>query len=577
MSVPLIGDKLRRCLVVLGFISCGASPSHSADAEWVSCNANGAPDRIASCKAILQRKNGETTNNLAIAHNNLANAYLASDEYDTAISEYTEAIEIDSLEASYFYNRGVALAKKGSHRGGSYGDRAATDYGNAIEDFSRAIELDNSKKEYFFNKGLAYFELAKFDEAISEFSHAIKIDSEFALAYSGRAVAYTQKLWLDQKDPGSKISGYALADYEIASKLDFSDSVVYNNLGFHHQLIKNYTQSIDALRKAVRRDASHLVALGNMLNTYLASGNNELYEKTQREWYSLINKLRDEQTFDESTLPGTPRNSRHRNTFGVLPPDFIDVASLEGVSRAPMTEPEASHQPSFNPEENRVALLIGNSAYASIGPLKNPTNDTALMAETLRSVGFDVTVVNDADLASMKRAMLDFGRKLRGSTDVGLFYYSGHGVNAQGRNFLIPVDASVQSEDEVALESVDLNDFLRTMESSASRVNIVILDACRNNPFQSSFRSASRGLTMVAAPTGTYVAFSTAPGEVAEDGDGANSTYTKALAEAIRKPGLPLEGTFKEVRRLVRQATRERQVTWDSSSIEGDFYFQPAK
>jgi uncharacterized caspase-like protein len=173
--------------------------------------------------------------------------------------------------------------------------------------------------------------------------------------------------------------------------------------------------------------------------------------------------------------------------------------------------------------------------------------------------------------------MLDFGRKLRGGVDAGLFYYSGHGVQAKGRNYLIPVDATIRDEDEVAIEAVDVNDFLGTMESAASKVNIVVLDACRNNPFGGTFRSAERGLTVVTAPRGTYIAYSTAPGSVAEDGTGDNSTYTRSLAAAIQSPGITLEQTFKEVRRLVADATANKQVTWDSSSITGNFYFKPSQ
>lgn len=223
----------------------------------------------------------------------------------------------------------------------------------------------------------------------------------------------------------------------------------------------------------------------------------------------------------------------------------------------------------------RIALVIGNSAYASTAPLKNPKNDAELMAKTLTSVGFAVTKVIDADQATMKRAMLDFGRKLNAGADVGLFYYSGHGVQVDGRNYLVPVGAAIRAGDEVPIESVDVGDFLKTMEDAKSTVNIVVLDACRDNPFEAAFRSATRGLTMVTAPRGTYIAYSTAPGSVAEDGEGGNSTYTRALADAIMKPGLPLEGTFKEVRKLVDEATGGRQVTWDSSSIKGDFYFRP--
>jgi uncharacterized caspase-like protein len=224
----------------------------------------------------------------------------------------------------------------------------------------------------------------------------------------------------------------------------------------------------------------------------------------------------------------------------------------------------------------RIALVIGNGAYSAVSPLTNPKNDADLMAKTLQSVGFEVTKITDADQRAMKQAMLDFGRKLHGGVDASLFYYSGHGVQAKGENYLIPVDASIKDEGELDLQAIDVNAFLQVMDNADSKVNIVILDACRNNPFLASKRSASRGLAMVDAPRGTYIAYSTSPGDVAEDGNGKNSPYTEALAKAMVKPGLKLEDAFKEARRLVLAATDQKQLPWETTSITGDFYFRPA-
>lgn len=224
---------------------------------------------------------------------------------------------------------------------------------------------------------------------------------------------------------------------------------------------------------------------------------------------------------------------------------------------------------------SRVALVIGNSDYTSIPRLTNPRNDAELMARTLTGLGFQVTKLIDADQRAMKQAMLDFGRSLRDGVDASLFYYAGHGVQANGQNYLIPVDAAIRDQGELDLQTVDVNAFLRVMLGSASKVNIVVLDACRNNPFAGSFRSASRGLAMVDAPRGTYIAYSTAPGSVAVDGTGTNSPYTLALAQAMQAPGLKIEDTFKQTRRIVLEQTREEQVPWETSSITGDFFFQP--
>ncbi|MCB1381683.1 MAG: caspase family protein [Notoacmeibacter sp.] len=226
---------------------------------------------------------------------------------------------------------------------------------------------------------------------------------------------------------------------------------------------------------------------------------------------------------------------------------------------------------------DRIALVIGNGAYQNTSPLPNPPSDAALMAETLEATGFTVTRLTDADQASMKRALLEFGRALRGGdVDAGLFFYAGHGVQVKGENYLVPVNARIDSEDEIDLEGINVNDFLQVMNSANSKINIVILDACRNNPFARSFRAVSRGLAPVDAPKGTLIAYATAPGDVALDGAGNNSPYTLALTQAIRQgQGRTVESVFKATRRDVLAATGDRQVPWETSSVTGDFYFTP--
>lgn len=223
----------------------------------------------------------------------------------------------------------------------------------------------------------------------------------------------------------------------------------------------------------------------------------------------------------------------------------------------------------------RYALVVGNSNYSHTTPLANPGNDARVMSSVLTEAGFEVTTLLDADLGSMKKALLKFGRQLRGEgVDAGLFYYAGHGVQLEGENYLVPVSAAITSEDEIDLEAVNVNSFLRVMNSSNADINIIILDACRNNPFAGSARSAARGLAPVDAPKGTIIAYATAPGDVALDGSGGNSPYTSALARAISTgKGRTIEAVFKAARSEVLAVTQERQVPWETSSITGDFYF----
>jgi TonB family protein len=221
----------------------------------------------------------------------------------------------------------------------------------------------------------------------------------------------------------------------------------------------------------------------------------------------------------------------------------------------------------------RLALVIGNSAYPN-APLKNPVNDAQDIAAALRALGFEVISRENVNQNEMKRAIREFGEKIRGAA-VGLFYYAGHGVQVKGENYLVPVDAKVESEQEVEYECVKAGFVLAQMDAARDSMNIVILDACRNNPFVRSFRSESKGLAQMDAPSGTLIAYATAPGSVASDGAGRNGLYTQELLKQMRTSGLGIEDVFKRVRISVRAATQQRQTPWESSSLVGDFYFTP--
>ena len=229
--------------------------------------------------------------------------------------------------------------------------------------------------------------------------------------------------------------------------------------------------------------------------------------------------------------------------------------------------------PSVAPaSERRTALVIGNSDYELISPLRNPVNDARAMARVLGDLGFDVIAKENLDQKEMKRAIRDFGRKL-GQGGVGLFYYAGHGIEVGGENFMIPLNAPIQFEDDVDVEAVSVNLLLAKLASAANRLNLVILDACRNNPYSRSFRSSASGLATMDAPTGTYIAYAAAPGRVALDGEGNNGLYTGELLKALLLPGLKIEDTFKRVRVAVQDKSGTQQVPWESSSLTGDFYF----
>ena len=226
------------------------------------------------------------------------------------------------------------------------------------------------------------------------------------------------------------------------------------------------------------------------------------------------------------------------------------------------------------PADQRVALVIGNSNYQTAPKLANPGNDAQSVAQLLNSAGFEVTQATDLSRSEMVRAVQDFSDKvaIRGPGAVAMIYYAGHGVQLAGENYLLPVDAKISSPSDLDGNSLRLVDVMGTLESIPSRMRIVVLDACRNNPFP-DINDAGRGLAIVDAPRGSIVGYSTAPGMEAQDGDGNHSPYTSAFLNVAREPNLPIEQLFKRVRLEVNNRTDGRQTPWESSSLTSDFYF----
>lgn len=228
--------------------------------------------------------------------------------------------------------------------------------------------------------------------------------------------------------------------------------------------------------------------------------------------------------------------------------------------------------------QKRLALVIGNSNYQNGGSLPNPVNDANAIASALQSVGFEVMKYQDVTQKEMKMAINAFGKKLNGY-EVGVFYYAGHGIQNKGMNYMIPVEADLQTEEQVEFDCVAADRVLAYMDAAQVKVNVIIMDACRNNPFERSWhRSANgNGLAMMNAPTGSLIAYATAPGRVASDGEGSNGLYTSALLKHLGDPKLTIEQVFKKVRTEVTEKSMGAQVPWETTSLTGDdFYFAAA-
>ena len=247
---------------------------------------------------------------------------------------------------------------------------------------------------------------------------------------------------------------------------------------------------------------------------------------------------------------------------------------LEEQLRVAQQRPVTSQTASNTTNGKRIALVVGNANY-KVRPLKNSGNDADDVSRSLKATGFDVIDLRDATLPQMRTAVRQFGDRLI-NNDVGLVYYSGHGVEVKGRNYFIPVNADIQREDEIADQGLDVSLILEKMSTAGKGVNILIVDACRDDPFGRSFRSSSRGLANMDAPRGTIIAYATSPGKVASDGDPRerNSPYTKHLVKAMQSPNKPIEQVFKEVRRAVQDETKNQQTPWENTSLSGDFFFR---
>jgi hypothetical protein len=293
-----------------------------------------------------------------------------------------------------------------------------------------------------------------------------------------------------------------------------------------------------------------------------------------------------------ASAPGQgPSNASTASTASAASAASAGSSAAAGPSSAgPLSAAPSSAKPSSaappseappNRPERRVALVVGNGAYKT-APLSNSVNDAADMAQALRGLGFEVTALQDANLRQMREATRRFEQAAL-TADVALIFYAGHGIEAKGRNYMVPADADIAREYELEDQAYDAGQWLAMLEGARAgnqqRVNIVILDACRDNPVSRQWRSAARGLGRMDAPSGTLLVYSTAPGRVAADGPKGqrNSPFTASLLQAMQQPEWPIEQVLKDVRRRVIAQTNGEQVPWENSSLIGDFAFRRSR
>jgi tetratricopeptide (TPR) repeat protein len=549
---------------------------------------------------------------------NRANVWAQKKNYSSAIADYNRAIEIDPKWLRYFIMRGNAYGSKNDHD-------------SAIADYSEAIRINPQDETGYFNRALQLVAQRKFDKAFDDFNKAIELNPKSAKNRYFRAVAksesgdldgaiedYTEagrlapKAWDTRNGRGLvylKKGDFdrALADFSSAIELQPNAVQPRNNQGYAWLQKRELDKALASFDEVIRSNPNSVLALSRRCFVFIQKHD---YESALKDCNAAVAAVPDFQLaysyrgllFEEKGEIERAKADYEKASNGKGDYDTADDArslaskrlvSLGSASASPtpsttaaspvVSSPtSAQSRPSPNVDPNtlagrRVALVIGNSAYANVSRLTNPANDAQLMAETLRSLGFrlvgDKAQLN-LDKAGLDRVVQQFGTESQGA-DVGLFYYAGHGVQVRGLNYLVPVDANPTHEADVDFQMLDANLVLRQMADAGTKLNLVLLDACRNNPFGGrGLRATTSGLAQMQASEGTLISFATQPGNVALDGNDNDSPYSKSLAEIIRKPGLDVFRTFNEVGLAVTRATGGQQQPWLSlSPIKGDFYF----
>jgi tetratricopeptide (TPR) repeat protein len=563
------GDLMRRSIVTLALVAAAlwAGPVFAQSRSQLGplCTSEGTPpdQQIDACNKIIALKvfSGEqlatvhfwravgwnkkgdyarvitdTTEALRLKsnqplHNMRGSAYFDKGEYDIAISDFNDALRIGPPSGSIFHNRGNAWRAKG-------------DYPRAIADYDEAIRLMPKNAYSYQNRGSARQALGDLDGALADINDAIRFDPALPSPLVNRTVIWRAKGNYER----------AIADGTEAIRLAKANVPVNVMTPPNSVLISAYIQR--GLAYEANGDFEHAREDFNATLAGLASdAGSKANQATAKVRLSLLS---------DPVAPSSP----------AAPSD-----QKETVTTTPATAAGTS-------AGRRVALVIGNGAYAHVKALPNPPNDARSVAKSLRDIGFAVSEGIDLDRAAMQKTTRDFLRDAARS-QVALVYYAGHGVQIDGRNYLVPVDAELHAGAKFTDGMIDMDTILAGLDDQV-RTNILILDACRNNPLEPQVvasaapdRAIEAG-SGLAAPTalgtgatlgaGTLIAFASAPGKVALDGEGANSPFSAALSRHIGTPGLEVQQMLTRVRAEVVSTTKNKQVPWSNSSLLGEVY-----
>ncbi|MCP3477110.1 caspase family protein [Bradyrhizobium sp. CCGUVB1N3] len=472
-------------------------------------------------------------------YNLRGSAYFDKGEYDIAIADFDDALKLGPPGGTIFHNRGNAYQGK-------------KDYAKAIADFDAAIKADPKSTFSYQNRGACKEALGDLDGALADINQAIRIDPSLSQPLVHRTTIWRAKGELDR----------AIADGSEAIRLAKDKPPVNIMTPPNSVLISAYT--FRGLAYEARGDYAHAKEdYKGALGVTASDAGSKSNQATAKVRLSLLS---------DATVP-TPRDAPTSTAQQTTAPAGQQASTTPAPSPAPAGRGK------------RMPLIIGNGAYAHVKALPNPPNDARAVAKSLRDIGFAVSEGIDLDRAAMQKMTRDFLRDAA-RAQVAVVYYAGHGVQIDGRNYLIPIDVGLKAGANMTEAMIDMDTIMAGLDDQV-RTNILIFDACRNNPMapQVAAAGANRGIegaSGLAAPTslgagatlgaGTLIAFATAPGQVALDGEGANSPFSSALSRHLGTPGLEVQQMLTRVRAEVVSSTKNKQVPWSNSSLLGEVY-----
>ncbi len=562
------------------------------------------------CDALIADKRHPLRDHIQ-AYQNRGDLYMAKGQFDVAMQNYDQAVallakaskitksifepatptSVDDISAYYvYYQRGLAWQKQGQNQ------RAADDYTKALQrredaqgywrraqayqatgqldpairDLDKAVSMSADNGMFTGERGLALNKKGEFDRAIVDFDKAISLAANDSASFNGRGVA-----WLGKGDLAR-----ALSDFDKAIALQGSVASYRDNHGM--ALIKkgDVTAAIAEFDKAI--DIGRYDKKPELADYYVHRGE---ALGSKGDWLKALEDYQSALTLNSSMPKAIAGRDAARLalTTASRQPDAAAPAAPQ-VAAATAAIPDKPKPSVVN--ERRIALVIGNSAYRNVPPLTNPVRDATAIADALRRTGFQtVTLLTDLPKEKLVDALRNFAQ-LADSADWALVYYAGHGIEMGGGNYLIPVDAKLSTDRDVGFETVPLDQVLSAVEG-AKRLKLVLLDACRDNPFASQMRrtmatasrSIGRGLASIEPESGTLVVYAAKHGETALDGDGGNSPFATAFMKNIQTPGLEVRRMFDFVRDDVLDMTSRRQQPFSYGSVSGrqEFFFVAGK